>query len=158
MPIMTWTADLSVGVSSLDTDHKVLMSLINQLGDALGGDEPHDTVRRVLDALLDYTVYHFEREEALMLACRYPDLEAHAQTHATLRSQVSEIRDRYQHSPQSIRAREVLGFLEKWLTTHIIGRDLLYAPFMQSRREAVVAADRALLREGEDEGALPAPA
>jgi hemerythrin len=143
MPIIQWTPDFSVGVGSIDTDHKVLISLINQLDDAIRGGEPKQTVSRVLDALLDYTNYHFAREELLMRACAYPDIEAHARTHATLRAQVHDIRNRYRRNAESIRAREVLAFLKNWLTAHIIGRDKLYAPFMQTASQEVQKAERA---------------
>jgi hemerythrin len=141
MPLIAWTPDLAVGVESLDTDHKVLVSLINQLDDAISAGNPRATVQRVLDALCDYTVYHFSREEALMRACGYPDYEAHARTHATLRAQVADIRDRYGRSPESIHSREVLAFLKTWLSAHILGRDHLYVPFMASKADAVAAAE-----------------
>lgn len=143
MPLIEWTPEFSVSVDSLDTDHKVLISLVNQLNDAITGGEPRSTVQRVLDALLDYTNYHFGREETLMRACAYPDFDAHARTHATLRAQVADIRDRYARNPESIHAREVLAFLKTWLTTHIVGRDHLYAPFMAGRRDEVEEADSA---------------
>ncbi len=142
MPLIEWTPEFSVGVESLDTDHKVLISLVNQLNEAITGGEPRSTVQRVLDALLDYTVYHFGREESLMRAAEYPDFDAHVRTHATLRAQVADIRDRYVRNPESIHAREVLAFLKTWLSTHIIGRDHLYAPFMANRRDTVDDADR----------------
>jgi hemerythrin len=142
MPIIHWTSEFSVGVSSIDTDHKILISLINQLDDAIRRGEPKETVSRVLDALLDYTDYHFTREEALMAACRYPDIDAHKRTHAMLRAQVQDIRDRYRRNPESIHAREVLAFLKNWLSAHIVGRDKRYAPFMQSARQQVEDADR----------------
>ncbi|MBK8175339.1 MAG: hemerythrin family protein [Rhodospirillales bacterium] len=142
MPIIHWTLEFSVGVNSLDTDHKVLISLINQLDDAVRGGESSEIINRVLDALLDYTDYHFGREEALMRACGYPDIEAHIRTHATLRAQVQEIRDRYRRNSESIHGREVLSFLKNWLTAHIVGRDKLYVPFMQQAAEKVQSADR----------------
>lgn len=143
MPLIEWTPDLAVGVESLDTDHKVLVSLINQLDEAITAGNPRAAVQRVLDALYDYTVYHFSREEALMRACGYPDYEAHVRNHTTLRTQVADIRERYGRTPESIRSREVLGFLKTWLSAHIIGRDHLYVPFMASKADAVAAADDA---------------
>jgi hemerythrin len=137
-----WTPDYSVGVESIDNDHKVLISLLNQLDDALRGKEPMEAVRNVLDALLEYTDYHFSREEQLMASANYPDLDAHKRTHATLRAQVADIRDRYVRKPESIHAREVLAFLRNWLTSHIMGRDKLYQPFMSTAAEAVRAAER----------------
>lgn len=142
MPLIEWTPQFSVGIESIDTDHKVLISLLNQLNEAITGGEPRSTVQRVLDALLDYTVYHFGREESLMRACEYPDYDAHVRTHTTLRAQVSDIRDRYMRNPESIHAREVLSFLKTWLSTHIVGRDHLYMPFMADRKESVEEADR----------------
>ncbi len=141
MPLLEWRPEFAVGVESLDTDHKVLVSLINQLDDAITAGNPRAAVQRVLDALYDYTVYHFAREEALMRACGYPDYEAHASTHASLRAQVADIRDRYGRSPESVHSQEVLTFLKNWLSAHIIGRDHLYIPFMASMVEAVAAAD-----------------
>jgi hemerythrin len=142
LAVILWTPDFSVGVECIDTDHKVLISLLNQLGDAIHGNEPTDTVRRVLDALLDYTDYHFGREEQLMESASYPDIDAHKRTHATLRAQVADIRDRYVRNPESIHAREVLAFLRNWLTSHIMGRDKLYQPFMSEAADAVRAAER----------------
>ena len=143
MPLINWTADLSVGFESIDTDHQVLISLINELDEAVKVGEPRETVNRVLGALLDYTDYHFGREEVLMRACRYPDMDAHIRTHDTLRAQVADIRSRYLRSPESIHAREVLAFLKNWLTAHILGRDKLYQPFLESDSEKVSDADRA---------------
>jgi hemerythrin len=142
MAVIRWIPDFSVGIESLDTDHKVLISLLNQLEEAVEAGEPRDAVRRVLDSLLDYTDYHFDREETLMAACRYPDLSAHKRTHGTLRAQVVDIRDRYVRNPESIHSREILAFLKTWLTSHIIGRDKLYAPFMASAEDAITDAER----------------
>lgn len=150
MSIIQWTPDLSVNVDTLDTDHKLLISLINQLDDAIRAGEPRETVSRVLDALCDYTEYHFAREEALMHACEFEDVDAHIRTHQTLKAQVQDIREHYRRNPESIHAREVLSFLRNWLTSHILGRDKLYVSQMQAKRSAVDAADRAFV-EGTDD-------
>ncbi len=143
MPLIQWTEDLGVAIESIDADHKVLIGMINKLDEAIKTKEPQDTVKRVLNALLEYTGYHFDREEALMKAANYPDLKAHARTHGTLKAQVADIRNRYERNPESIHEREVLAFLKNWLTAHILGRDKLYAPFMESRRKDVDKANEA---------------
>jgi|APTNR8051073442_1049403.scaffolds.fasta_scaffold02968_5 hemerythrin len=142
MAVIQWIPDFSVGIESLDTDHKVLISLLNHLEEAIQAGQPRDAIHRVLDSLLDYTNYHFDREETLMAACRYPDLNAHKRTHRTMRAQVVDIRDRYARNPESIHSREILAFLKNWLTSHIVGRDKLYAPFMASAEDAIIDAER----------------
>jgi hemerythrin len=144
MAVIQWTQTMSVGIPSIDDDHKVLVGLINQLDDAIKSGGSEQALGSVLDALLDYTTYHFRREEALMQACDYPDLDAHRHTHRVLRIQVAHIRDRYRLNPDSIHDRQVLAFLNNWLTSHIMGRDKLYAPFMASRRDAVEKAEATL--------------
>lgn len=143
MSDLQWTEEMSVGVKSIDTDHRLLLGLVNQLSEAIRSGRSQDVISSVLDALLDYTAYHFRREEALMRACGYPDVEAHVHTHHVLQKQVAQIRDRHVANPEVTRHREVQAFLTSWLTAHIMGRDKLYAPFMASRAEAVEGADRA---------------
>ncbi len=143
MTVVRWTQGMSVGVPSIDADHQALIGMVNQLDDAIKAAKGQERVGGVLDALLDYTVYHFGREEALMEACGYPDLEAHRHTHRVLRTQVAHIRDRHSGNPDTIRDREVLAFLKNWLTSHIMGRDKLYEPFMAGRRDAVQKAEAA---------------
>lgn len=149
MAILQWTPELSVGVESLDADHRQIIRLINQLDDAIKSGEPGATVRHVLDALLDYADYHFAREETLMQVSGYPDADAHIRCHKTLAFQVTNIRDHYVRNPESIHEREVLAFLKNWLTAHIMGRDKLYAPFMASKREQVEQAEQRLSEERE---------
>jgi hemerythrin len=143
MALIQWTQEMSVGLESIDTDHKLLLKLINQMDEGIRNKRGNDMVNAVIEALLEYTDYHFRREEVLMAACGYPDIEAHTQIHSVLRDQVAQIRDRHAGNPASIRDREVLSFLRNWLTSHIMGRDKLYAPFLAAKPEAVEKADRA---------------
>lgn len=142
MAQLQWTPEMSVGVASLDDDHKFMLALLNDLEEGIAAGGAHETVTAVLDALLDYTDYHFEREEAMMRAAGYPDVDTHAHTHWVLKTQVTHIRERFVASPGSIHDREVLAFLRNWLTSHIMGRDKLYAPFVAARIEAVERVDR----------------
>jgi hemerythrin-like metal-binding protein len=142
MPQLQWTPDMSVGVASLDEDHRFMLGLLNDLEESIAAGGGDDAVTSILDALLDYTGYHFEREEAMMRAAGYPDVETHAHTHWVLKTQVTHIRERFIASPGSIHDREVLAFLRNWLTSHIMGRDKLYAPFVAARSEAVERVDR----------------
>jgi hemerythrin len=143
MAAIQWTQDMSVGIESIDADHQILVGMVNRLDSAIKAARGEDSVSGILDALLDYTTYHFGREEALMQACGYPDLDAHRHTHKVLRTQVAHIRDRHLGNPETIHDREVLAFLKNWLTSHIMGRDKFYAPFMTSRRDAVARAEAA---------------
>ncbi len=142
MPAITWTLQMSVGIHAIDTDHKLLISLINQFHKAVKDGEGHETVGSVLNTLCDYTDFHFRREEELMMACSYPDLEHHKQGHAVLKKKVYSIRDDYLAHPENIISDEVLDFMKTWLTEHILGNDMKYKPSMEAKRDEIEAANR----------------
>ncbi len=143
MPAITWTLQMSVGIHAIDTDHKLLISLINQFHKAVEEGQGQETVGSVLNALCDYTDYHFKREEELMEACSYADAIGHKQGHAVLRKKVCAIRDDYLAHPENNISGEVLDFMKTWLTKHILGSDMKYRPAMESMRDEIETANRA---------------
>jgi len=127
--IIQWTEAMSVGVEDLDNDHRVLIDLMNQLA---GADARHDRINleAVLDELVDYTVFHFEKEEQYMEQAGYPALEVHRRVHAELTEQVFAIRRKVVASAQTELGDEVLAFLSNWLQEHILKTDALYMPHL----------------------------
>ncbi len=127
--IIEWNDGMSVGVEDLDNDHRVLIDLINQLA---GAESRQDRINleAVLDELVDYTVFHFEKEEEYMERAGYPALTSHKRTHAALTGQVLTIRRRVVEGGQPGLGDEVLDFLSRWLREHILQADALYRPYL----------------------------
>lgn len=142
MNSVTWKHEMSVGVHALDTDHKLLLSLINQLDNAIHHSEGEETTASVINALRDYTVYHFGREEQIMEACGYPDLETHKKIHVGLMKKVDEIRDKIEKEGSASVDKEVLNFMKTWLTDHIMGQDKSYAPFLVGKQDIIDESNR----------------
>lgn len=134
MSLITWQDSYSVGVDLIDNDHKLLVSLINQLNDAISEDEGRDVVGSVLNVLVEYTVSHFGREELLLKKGQYPEAEftAHHREHEKLTAQVRAIVARYYDGEIDSIDSEVLLFLKNWLTGHILGVDMKYRPYVAS--------------------------
>lgn len=131
MALITWKDSYSVGVDLIDNDHKLLVSLINQLGDATEGGQGRDVVGSVLNVLIEYTEGHFGREELLMEKGGYPDLAAHREHHRALTSTVREKVAQYREGKTGALDRDILDFLKSWLTGHILGVDMEYRPFVK---------------------------
>lgn len=115
----------------IDADHQLLVSLINQLDDAMSSGAGADTVGSVLNVLIEYTETHFGREELLMEKGGYPELPPHKREHAKLTAQVRAIADRYNNGDVECVDAEVMEFLKNWLTGHILGVDRKYAPYVK---------------------------
>lgn len=133
MAYLEWTDNLSVGVPLLDEDHRKLIGLINRVYQSVADGDGEQVVKAVLDELIDYTNYHFRREERMMEAAGYPDTDDHRGVHAELSDQVVDFRRRYLADPSGFKPMTVFDFLSEWLMKHIIGRDLKYRPYLEGK-------------------------
>lgn len=127
---MTWKDSFSVGNALLDADHYILVNLLNQLDDALDTGQSREVVGSVINVLAEYVEHHFRREEALLTQAGYPDLVGHQASHRALEAQVRDIRDRWLAGERKVLGDEVLAFLKKWLTDHILVTDKAYGPWL----------------------------
>lgn len=126
MTAVTWTRDLEIGIPFVDTDHKVLINLLNQVNACVDQNEESFILTSVLSALTEYTEYHFAREEKLLEFCGYPKLDEHRAEHAHLAHQVRKIQDDFSADQSSVNAQGVYDFLNVWLVQHIMGHDVDY--------------------------------
>ena len=146
MPAVTWTPAMSVGVEALDTDHKMLFGLINQLADAIAKGEADAIVASIINGLVDYTEYHFGREEAMMRASGYAELESHHVAHRQIIEALQHIREAYAGGFRDGIERGLLDFMRDWITGHILGEDMKYAPVMKGREAELARVDEAYIR------------
>jgi len=134
-----WSEMMSVGVPILDADHRILIGLINHLQRSIGDAEEYAAVGSVLRALEEYASNHFDREERMMQACRFPALAPHRQTHAGFVGQVEQLQRRYEADQTSVRARDCLSFLNRWLIDHICTSDMGYRTSLVGHQQALDA-------------------
>ena len=132
--VFIWTDAINVGVDAIDKDHQVLLSLYNRVTHR-SSDETN--VDDVIAKLIDYTRYHFEREEALMEVCDYPNVEEHRELHRKFVKEVSAKADmwrkeRSQESPVQFRT-----FFKDWLFNHIIGQDIKILPYTKGKEREI---------------------
>lgn len=144
MAAMTWTPEMSVGVPELDEDHMGLIRIINQLAEAADDSARQRAVRQCLFALMRYAESHFGREEQVMTACRYPQLDPHRGRHQDFIAKIEDVANRFDTQPDKTAemvARELIDYLTDWLTKHIMVEDMAYRPFAeQNLRQARKAA------------------
>jgi hemerythrin len=126
MALMNWTDKLSVGVAVIDDDHKKLVGMVNELHDAMQAGHGSDSLGRILDGLVQYTRFHFAREEKFFTQTGYPDAIVHKQEHDALTRQVLGVQQKYASGATTTLSLDVLHFLRDWLIKHIQGSDQKY--------------------------------
>lgn len=120
-----WKDEYSVGIESLDTDHRKLLDLINKLQTAVHYQTGDIFEKEALDDVIAYTKYHFSREEKLMEEANYPDIIAHKETHKLMIDKVNGFVKDYENQGHEV-LEDVANYLKNWLIEHINGTDQEY--------------------------------
>ncbi len=80
-------------------EHKHLIKLVNDVGQALGNRENRGALLHVLDELAQYTLDHFAREEIIQLKIKYPDYVEHKLEHQELAQKLMDFTEHFKASP-----------------------------------------------------------
>ncbi len=140
---MEWTPKMRVGLAELDDDHKELVRIINQLGSDYKDEDRRRAVRQSLVALRRYAEFHFAREEQVLMACAYTQLEGHQGEHRDFVQRIQELTRQFDSGPDGMAAivnEELMDFLRDWLTHHIMIVDMAYRETIENNPAAKDAA------------------
>ncbi|MGR9051813.1 MAG: bacteriohemerythrin [Gammaproteobacteria bacterium] len=124
MSLITWDDKLILGIDSVDKQHKRLIDLINRLDEAVAVGLDPNTLVETVDALLDYTVYHFSYEEQLMQRAGYASnlLRQHRDEHKEFIEKMRSARNEAIDDPSKL-PEELLDYLVNWISHHILKTD-----------------------------------
>ena len=124
-----WKDEYSVGLDSIDQQHRKLIGLINQLTTAVDYSTGEEFEREALAELVEYTKTHFTFEEGLMEDNGYPDFEAHRAQHRAMIAEVEAVLAEYEKD-HDMAMRHAVDYLQGWLINHINGTDKQYSSFL----------------------------
>ncbi len=127
-----WKDEYSVGIKVIDDDHKKLINLLNQFINAYDYAMSESYEKDAFNDLIDYTKYHFSREEKLMLDNDYPDFEEHKAQHRAMFNKVEHFVELYNTQGHDA-LEEISDFLSQWLINHINGTDKEYSQYLNER-------------------------
>jgi hemerythrin len=132
MAFFEWSEKYSVGVPSIDGQHKKLIEIINSLYDSMRAGHGELALGKTLDDLLSYTRTHFRFEENLLQSKGYPDLVAHKKVHESLTAQVLDLVNQHKAGKTTL-SIQTGTFLKNWLANHILATDQKYSEHLIAR-------------------------
>ena len=121
--LFPWKDAYSVGIPRIDTQHKGLVRLINELHAAMLARRAKKALFSIVDELVDYTLQHFAFEESMMRQRGYSALLEHQQLHQKITAQVYELRDKFRAGKINIPIETVQALL----SDHILSADMAYS-------------------------------
>lgn len=127
-----WEDSYSVGIKSIDEEHKNLLRLINNLHSAVRYYTGEEFERKALSELMEYTRVHFAREEELMKKHQFPGYEEHKRQHDEMAATAQRMVEGYEQDALGA-MDEISTFLRDWLISHINGTDQEYSEFLNAR-------------------------
>jgi len=122
MVFATWTEDLSVGVREIDEQHRILLTVINDLHEAVLSGKGREVSEALFDELANYVTANFGTEEKLMEAHGYPQYESHRRAHDGFTGKVRELRARC-FDDAACASVEALEYLKAWIINHDVRID-----------------------------------
>ena len=131
-PIHWDDAAMSVGITEIDEQHKVLVGMINDLNEAMRAGRGKDALEDMIRGLKDYAAFHFGHEEKLMSSHDFPGLLAHKARHRDFVKQVVDFEKGFASGKAAL-TMEVMQFLKDWLVEHIQGTDRGYTKHLNDR-------------------------
>jgi diguanylate cyclase (GGDEF)-like protein/hemerythrin-like metal-binding protein/PAS domain S-box-containing protein len=123
--IFPWDENFNTGLSTVDKQHKKLVEILNTLARHIAYSSVEKDLDTILNELTDYTVYHFQTEEAIWHKHLPNDpLDSEHQTaHKNFVDTIVKLKSEQNTRPLIEIAEEALGFLARWLASHILEAD-----------------------------------
>ncbi|MBF0204363.1 MAG: bacteriohemerythrin, partial [Desulfamplus sp.] len=130
--LITWSPKFATGIKDIDTQHKELIRMINELHNVMKQKAGIQRSGDILDGLAKYTVYHFAHEEKLFQKHDYPEYKEHKKIHEKLVGTVLAFQKDFKEGKASL-SIDLMNFLTQWLKDHIMKCDMKYAPFFKDK-------------------------
>lgn len=123
-----WSESLSLGIPSIDAEHRQIFNLAANLsssGSQVG-------VMKSLAMLCNYVNIHFRDEETAMAIGSYPRLDEHIQQHTCFREALFALLEDAKEMSLDQLADELHRLVNDWLHNHVLTADAEYHQYLSS--------------------------
>jgi hemerythrin len=125
---LNWTDEFSIGNTNIDTVHKSLIDIYNNLIKYAESKRNRKEFAMILSKMTDYSLVHFKKEEEYMQKMSYPELTEHKRLHKDYIYKVAMYNaDLLGINPPEI--KEIINFIYIWWVDHILKIDKKYEDY-----------------------------
>ena len=124
MALFEWHKNLEIGDKHIDSQHKRLIEVTNELVAACNNNQGKDKLLETLRFLADYAVKHFRDEEKLAQSVNYPGYAEHKKIHDKFKETVTEsIKQLESEGANIMMIAKTNMFISNWLINHVSNED-----------------------------------
>jgi len=95
MSLLVWKAEYSVGIASMDDEHREMIELINDVYAKLGAVPDAAAIEECLESIFTTISMHFALEERIMRDHGYAEYEDHKDDHEELLDEIRDLMDEW---------------------------------------------------------------
>jgi len=134
--IVTWDEKYSTGIELIDTQHKQLLQLTNDLYYAcVTGDKMLQSVfKDTMSRMVEYVHFHFGVEQELLLRVKYPGYKDHKIQHDNMIRNILVAAKNYSDGKHFV-PNHFVRTLKDWIFSHIAVSDRHYADYVAEQKK-----------------------
>ncbi|MGI9261482.1 MAG: bacteriohemerythrin [Woeseiaceae bacterium] len=117
MSLLQWKSEYSVGIESMDVEHREMIDLINNVYQRLGSSPDPGDIEDCLEKIFNTISLHFALEERIMREHAYAEYAEHKEDHEDLLDEIRDLMDQFIADTDS-GARLLEKRLSDWFVRH----------------------------------------
>jgi len=117
MSLLQWKPEYSVGIESMDVEHREMIDLINDVYQRLGSSPDPEDIEDCLESIFNTISLHFALEERIMREHAYIEYAEHKEDHEDLLDEIRDLMDQFLADTDS-GARLLEARLSDWFVRH----------------------------------------
>ncbi len=137
-----WTEELVSGHQIIDDQHRELLRRFEALEDAVNAGQGFKEIKPLLAFLQRYVLTHFNTEEQVMLAGKYPGSAHHADQHDQCKDRIFKFKEFI--TTESDRNKVIAvaySMLGIWVRDHILNQDIQFIQYIKGKKESKLTID-----------------
>ena len=117
-----WSREMLIGHPQLDSDHELIVTLINDLNETILSSANRVFVIDKYCQIIDCVGEHFAREEHIMITSKFSETDCHRKAHWDLFDQLTKMTHLLEcNAPMS--EHNLILFLNEWFCHHVMVAD-----------------------------------
>ena len=128
--IVVWDEKYATGIELIDTQHKQLIVLTNQLYEACFAKEDvlHTIFKEAMGRMVEYVRFHFNAELKFLNAINYPDYNNHKKMHDNLIQEIISAGKGHSEGKKFV-PNNFVRTLRDWILSHIALHDKAFSVY-----------------------------
>jgi hemerythrin-like metal-binding protein len=121
-----WEEKYSVGIQSIDNQHKEIFKHLNNLLEAMKQGKAENVTFQIIIDLEKYAVVHFQKEEFFFHRFSFSGSAEHILEHQLFIQKITTLKTDLKSGKTAL-SFELLNFLKEWIDHHILVADKAYS-------------------------------